>query len=57
MVESSLTNTLKEVFEENNKLSVIEIITDINVFVNQQRKNLYFWKLTLLLDLCKNKVK
>lgn len=34
LVESSLSNTLKEVFEENNKLNILEIITDINVFVN-----------------------
>lgn len=35
LVEGSLANTLKEVFEENNKLNLLESITDINVFVNQ----------------------
>ncbi|KAL4483955.1 hypothetical protein ABPG72_013961 [Tetrahymena utriculariae] len=57
LVESSLSNTLKEVFEENNKLNILEIITDINVFVNQQRKNLYFWRLSALMESCKYKNK
>lgn len=57
LVESSLQNTLKEVFEENNKLNIIEIITDINVFVNQQRKNICFRKLSLLFEFQINKNK
>lgn len=40
LIETSLENTLREVFEENNRLNIFEIVTDINVFVNTQRKSL-----------------
>lgn len=49
LVEHSLSHTLKEVFEENTRLNILKIVTDINVFVNHQRNSLYLWKLSFLI--------
>jgi hypothetical protein len=35
LVEHSLSNTLNEILEENNKLNIMEVVTNINVYVNQ----------------------